>query len=219
MRKRALVGFVSFLVVLGGVVLIVGRGDAPERPKRYPVTVPDDPFVAVAKEGLIEDIDYYLAILEEAHADPFRQVTREAFHKKAEAVKKHIRSLESPDVQLVDAYFLLQEVAAFLAAVVFAAIFAHQEMGTTVGQETGGRTLFTSDSIPIVMPNSQLYVWIPVAILDLPGGNADRGFLPDVEVEYMMGDYLSGRDKDLEKVRELISTYLENTVVGEVRGP
>jgi hypothetical protein len=34
-----------------------------------------------------------------------------------------------------------------------------------------------------------------------------------------MGDYLSGRDKDLGKVRELISTYLENTVVGEVRGP
>ncbi len=114
-EKTCLGGFRQLLlVVLGGVVLIVGRGDAPERPKRYPVTVPDDPFVAVAKEGLIEDIDYYLAILEEAHADPFRQVTREAFHKKAEAVKKHIRSLESPDVQLVDAYFLLQEVAAFL---------------------------------------------------------------------------------------------------------
>ncbi len=69
------------------------------------------------------------------------------------------------------------------------------------------------------MPNSQLYVWIPVAILALPGSNADRGFLPDVEVEYTMEDYLSGRDKDLEKVRELISTYLENIGAGEVRGP
>ena len=47
-----------------------------------------------------------------------------------------------------------------------------------------------------------------MAILALPGSNADRGLAPDVEVEYTMEDYLSGRDKDLEKVRELISTYL-----------
>jgi len=94
------------------------------------------------------------------------------------------------------------------AAVVFAAIFADQKMGTSVGQETGGRTVFTSDSILIELPHSHLRVWIPVAILGLPGDDADRGLLPDVEVKYTVDDHLTGRDKDLEKVRELIKSAL-----------
>ena len=96
------------------------------------------------------------------------------------------------------------------AAVVFAAIFAHQKMGTIIGRETGGRTVFTSDSIQIELPHSHLRVWIPVAILALPGDDANRGVLPDVEVEYTENDHLTGRDKDLEKVRELIKGAPDN---------
>lgn len=58
------------------------------------------------------------------------------------------------------------------------------------------------------MPHSELYVWIPVAVLALPGSTADRGVVPDVEVEIMLDDSLSGHDKDLEKVRELIAHSL-----------
>lgn len=57
-------------------------------------------------------------------------------------------------------------------------------MGTIVGQETGGRKVFSSDSILIEMPKSTLNVWVPVAILALAGKNPDRGVLPDVEVGY-----------------------------------
>jgi len=94
------------------------------------------------------------------------------------------------------------------AAVGFAAIFADQKMGTIIGQETGGRTVFTSDCLQIELPHSHVRVWIPVAILALPGEDANRGVLPDVEVEYTEDDHLTGRDRDLEKVRELIKSAL-----------
>jgi len=77
-------------------------------------------------------------------------------------------------------------------------------MGTIVGQETGGRQVFSSDSIAIEMPKSTLQVFVPVAILALAGDNPDRGILPDVGVEYTFEDYESKKDKDLEKVKELI---------------
>ncbi len=90
------------------------------------------------------------------------------------------------------------------AAVVFSAIFKNNKLGTIVGQETGGRETFTSDSISIQMPNSSLLAVIPVATLALPGNNPDRGVLPDVEVEYSLADKISKKDLDLEKVKELI---------------
>ena len=500
MAKLVLSGVAGVLIGLAAVLFVVGRGDEPERPYRVPGALPDDPFVTVEKGGLIADIDYYLAIIDEAHADPYRKVTREALRAKAEAVKEHIRNLESPGIPLIRAFFLLQEVAAFIedehtsvyyndnwnrswpqtfplelrildegvyvlrdrsdagvperaelleidgrpmadliaqcwrftnqtlphykrqileksfghllqalleipppwrigyrhegleqtvelapldaektsgstpyeygesalevngrrvpvldiprfysddrpaydafmadffarhesepalvidlrknpggdgrwayavldyltdtpyltherfdfrisqpfvdvarfsfehrlweegwprllwwlprsivgedywidrieaadvgdvavehdayhtpdpekstyrgdvyllvshqtnsAAVVFAAIFAYHGMGTIVGRETGGRTLYSSDSISIEMPHSQLYVWVPVAVLALPDSTADRGVVPDVEVEITLDDSRSGHDKDLEKVRELIAHSL-----------
>lgn len=90
------------------------------------------------------------------------------------------------------------------AAVVFSAIFKNNKLGTIVGQETGGRETFTSDSISIQMPNSPLLAFIPVAILALPGNNPERGVLPDVEVEYSLEDEISQKDLDLERVKEII---------------
>jgi C-terminal processing protease CtpA/Prc len=97
------------------------------------------------------------------------------------------------------------------AAVVFSAIFKSNKLGTIVGQETGGRETFTSDSISIQMPNSRLMASIPVAILALPGNNPDRGVLPDVEVEYTLADEMSHKDLDLERVKELIRKDLSGS--------
>ena|GEM_PF-1207032 len=90
------------------------------------------------------------------------------------------------------------------AAVVFAAIFKYHKMGTIIGQETGGREAFCSDPILVELPNSKLRAKIPVAIYVLPGNNPHRGVLPDINVEYSVEDYINKRDKELEKVKELI---------------
>ncbi|UCC71623.1 MAG: hypothetical protein JSV86_14720 [Gemmatimonadota bacterium] len=68
-----------------------------------------------------------------------------------------------------------------------------------------------SDPIFIELPNTTLRAKIPVAILVLPGDNPDRGVLPDVEVEYSIGDYVAGRDRHLDAVRDLIREDREST--------
>ncbi len=97
------------------------------------------------------------------------------------------------------------------AAVVFAAVFKYNGLGTIVGQETGGRESFMSDPIFIELPNTTLRAKIPVAILELPGDNPGRGVLPDVEVAYSIEDYVAGRDRHLEAVRELIQRDRESS--------
>jgi Peptidase family S41 len=104
--------------------------------------------------------------------------------------------------------FLLVSHATNSAAVVFAAIFKDNKLGIIVGQETGGRETFTSDSISIQMPKTPLVASVPVAILALPGGNPDRGVIPDVQVEYSLADRLGQKDLDLERVKELIKIDL-----------
>jgi hypothetical protein len=100
--------------------------------------------------------------------------------------------------------FLLTSHYTNSAAVVFAAAFKYNEMGTIVGRETGGRESFMSDAILIELPGTTLRAKIPVAILELVGDNPSRGVLPDVEVEYSIEDYLAGRDRHLDAVRDLI---------------
>jgi C-terminal processing protease CtpA/Prc len=97
------------------------------------------------------------------------------------------------------------------AAVVFAAIFKHNRLGTIVGQETGGRERFMSDPIFVELPNTTLRAQVPVAILELPGNNPGRGVLPDVEVKYSIEDYVAGRDRHLEAVRDLIRRDRESS--------
>jgi len=90
------------------------------------------------------------------------------------------------------------------AAVVFSAIFKHYNLGKIIGRETGGRESFSSDSIYLEMLNSKLGVWIPVAILSLPGNNPNRGVLQHIPVDLSIKDQIRGIDRDIEKIKELL---------------
>ena len=100
--------------------------------------------------------------------------------------------------------FLLISENTFSAGVVFAAVFKANQMGVVVGQETSGRIRFGSDPVSITLPNTGLKGSIPVAIYTLPGNNPDRGVIPEIKVFRSIDDYRYGRDKSLEKVKELI---------------
>lgn len=85
-----------------------------------------------------------------------------------------------------------------------AAIFQANRMGISVGQETSGRIKFCSDPVHMTLPNTKLEAKIPLAIYALPGGNPDRGVMPDIEVNRMIDDYKKGIDIEMEAVIRLI---------------
>jgi len=101
--------------------------------------------------------------------------------------------------------FLLTSHETFSAGVVFAAVFKHNRAGVVVGQETGGRLGLLSDPIELELPRSKLRVQIPVAILELPGEDLDRGLKPDIEVAHIPEDYMRRVDKHLETLCEVIT--------------
>ncbi len=77
-------------------------------------------------------------------------------------------------------------------------------MGTVIGQETFGKEKFCSDPIMLKLPHTKLEVGFPLAIYTLPGNNPDRGVFPDILTKHSIEDYQNHKDKELDKVRELI---------------
>jgi hypothetical protein len=101
--------------------------------------------------------------------------------------------------------FLLTSHETFSAGVVFSELFRSNNLGVIVGRETGGRVYMESDQRPVMLPHSNLPYLIPVAKLIVGDDNPDRGVIPDYAVELTAEDYTGGRDKDMEKVSELIA--------------
>jgi hypothetical protein len=102
--------------------------------------------------------------------------------------------------------FLLTSHYTGSAAVVMAAIFKFNKMGTIIGQETFGRKRFCSDPAFIKLHNSKLYATIPLAIMTLGGKNPDRGIISDIKVNYTLKDHINGRDKEIDQIKEIIRT-------------
>ena len=127
-----------------------------------------------------------------------------------EVVNHQMRSPHTTLNKFKGKTFLLVSENTFSAGVVCAAVFRGNKMGVVVGQETSGRISFGSDPVTITLPNTKLKGSIPVAIYTLPGNNPDRGVIPDINVSRSIDDYRLGRDKELEKVKELIKEDMKH---------
>jgi len=114
-----------------------------------------------------------------------------------------MRAPHETDSKFKGEVFLLTSHFTNSAAVVTAAVFKHARLGTVVGQETGGRTEFSSDPVQVRLPRSGLTVLVPVAVFGLPGDDPDRGVIPNVVVENSLEDLREDRDLEMEKVLEL----------------
>ncbi|MBC8358590.1 MAG: hypothetical protein H8E54_06535 [Candidatus Aminicenantes bacterium] len=113
---KKIIGIVALavLAVLVGVVFVVGRGPKPQYPYIHSGPEKSDPKSLIEKQNLIKDIDYYVALIDSAHGDPYRQVPKESFIEKAEELKDLIRLLQDDKISLIRCYYYLQELAAFL---------------------------------------------------------------------------------------------------------
>lgn len=69
---------------------------------------------AVTKDALLEDIDHFVAKVEEAHADPYRETPKAEFFALVDRVKTRIDAGGPAELSIADSYFALQELAAAL---------------------------------------------------------------------------------------------------------
>lgn len=104
--------------------------------------------------------------------------------------------------------FLLTSHETFSAAVYLAGLFRDNDLGTIVGRETGGRVYMMSDMYPVFLPNSNLMYLMPAARFIVSSDNPDRGVIPDIVTDLVPEDYVGHRDRDIEKVIELIEKDL-----------
>lgn len=95
MKKIIGIVILAVLLVSIGVVLIVGRGPKPQYPYIHAGSEKADPEFLIEKQGLIKDIDYYVALVDSAHGDPYRQVSKESFIDKAGELKDQIERYPS----------------------------------------------------------------------------------------------------------------------------
>ena len=127
-----------------------------------------------------------------------------------EAVNHRIRVPHKTPNNFKGKVFLLISEKTFSAGAVFAAVFKANEFGIIIGQETAGRISFSSDPVNVKLSNSRLKGSIPTAIYTLPGGNPDRGVIPDIMVSRTIDDYRLGKDVEMEIIKNLIKEDIIN---------
>jgi C-terminal processing protease CtpA/Prc len=132
-----------------------------------------------------------------------------------EAVNHRIRVPHKTQKKFKGKVFLLISEKTFSAGAVFAAVFKANEFGITIGRETAGRISFGSDPVTVKLSNSRLKGSIPTAIYTLPGGNPDKGVIPDIMVSPTIDDYRFGKDVEIEKIKDLIKKDIINRNVSE----
>ena len=94
----------------------------------------------------------------------------------------------------------------FSSANMLAAAFQCYNMGTLIGEETGGVLVAFGDIIPVYLPNTKLPAGCSYKKFVHPCSDAVlRGIRPDVEIIPTPDDFIAGKDAVLEYVKKAIS--------------
>ena len=109
-RLRALTAAIVAIALL--LLVFAIRGPAPRNPLVSTPLAQLDPHAMVAAQGLIDDIAAYVALISAVHGDPFRIVTADAFAARAATLERRVRDRQADSLPLIEAYYVLQELAA-----------------------------------------------------------------------------------------------------------
>ena len=107
--------------------------------------------------------------------------------------------------------FVLISSYTFSTASDFAAVIKDFEIGTLIGEETGGLPTSYGDSWPVTLPNSHLSLMVSWKYFVRPNGNTTytrNGLAPDVPVKTTAEDIREGIDPVMEKIKEIIRNDL-----------
>lgn len=110
-----------------------------------------------------------------------------------------------PGLRFKGNVYLLTSRLTFSSATLFAATVKDFGFGTIVGEETGGLPTLYGDCIYITLPNSGLGCSVSCKYFVRPSGIDDgRGVLPDYEIKPQPEDLITGEDRALNLVLDLI---------------
>ena len=110
--------------------------------------------------------------------------------------------------------YVLTSHCTFSTASGFAAVIKDYDIGTLVGEETGGLPSCYGDSYRLYLPNSKLGIFISWKYFIRPSGNPElinHGILPDIQVEMTPKIIQKGIDTVMEKVKNLIRKDLKES--------
>jgi hypothetical protein len=89
----------------------------------------------------------------------------------------------------------------------FAAAMQDYELGTLIGEETGGVASSFGAWMPFDLPNTRLWVFVSTKRIYRPSGKSDgRGVVPDYEVKQTPEDSGKGMDTVMQFTKELIKS-------------
>ncbi|MEL6591141.1 MAG: S41 family peptidase [Bacteroidota bacterium] len=104
--------------------------------------------------------------------------------------------------------YVLIDGGSFSTSGIVAAKLKHHTEAIFIGQETGGGEVGSNAIIKynLTLPETKVRVVLPYYFMDhnVSPELKGRGVFPDIEVEYSIEEILSGKDKEMEKVRALI---------------
>ena len=107
--------------------------------------------------------------------------------------------------------FVLISNYTFSTASDFAAVIKDFEIGTLVGEETGGLPTSYGDSWLVVLPNSHLTLNVSWKYFVRPNGDTTyvrKGLIPDISVKTTEEDIRRGIDPVMQKVKDIINKDL-----------
>jgi len=157
----------------------------PETLKSHVQTWGDNPWFFDLKPDRVDQENGYYIFVE-------NMKRRKAGKKKNTAFSGELYLLTSPaNVSL--AFYLAKD-------------FKHQQLGTIIGQETGGnlRDINGGQILFLRLPNSGIEIDFPVMGGFTIEEQPNRGVLPDVEVETSLEDIYEGVDTEMEVALKMI---------------
>ena len=97
--------------------------------------------------------------------------------------------------------YLLTSGFTFSSGTDCAMLFKDYNVGTIVGQETGGLPTSYGDTYKFKLPNSGLNARVSWKFFLRPsGGNDGKGVIPDIPIKYSINDLISGEDLEMKYV-------------------
>ncbi|MFV0593895.1 MAG: S41 family peptidase [Draconibacterium sp.] len=102
--------------------------------------------------------------------------------------------------------YLLTSTFTFSSGADCAMLFKDYNVGTIIGQETGGLPTSYGDTYKFKLPNSGLNARVSWKFFLRPSGENDgRGVIPDIPIEYSINDLITGKDLEMDNVLKLIN--------------
>jgi hypothetical protein len=139
---------------------------------------------------------------------PYKQIL-EVQIKQGKKIKQYRGSMKTPDNpanKFTGRTYLLTSHHTFSSANMLASAYKFYNMGTIIGEETGGVLTAFGDLIEITLPNTKLQAWCSHKKFVHPGADGLlHGVKPDVEIIPTQEDIQSGRDAAIEYVQQRVS--------------